>query len=437
MLSAGEPAAEFCGKPDAGESALSANATGSVTLLVISGVLIAVVSAVSTWSGAGSLSSESLVGAASESVSADAAKLAAGCSVGTRTPGISQATDEGGACAGAAVMALPSASELSEGAGFVALPDFAAFDPVAATLLFVVAFAAATGGATAAGMIVGRVVAGGRAAGAARGGGVALGAALLGGWAFDGPTDGCKLVVASDSAGIFGAATEGGCEFGAAAARGIVVVGPGAVARVTGGLAGSVASKAAFALSVVAGGADAAGAALLSLGLAGAVGVADAPCEPNPLSSEKKSASALDEESGVPAFPALAPEPAAVVAAAEFDAECDIREEAADTFLSAMCGSLGKGTTLRAFVRLALLGQVPQALLLIFPAIDEPADDFCALRGVLPAHALGITFAARARYQRRLLPHGLREACEKGLIIAQARTANARFGTLIELARIG
>jgi hypothetical protein len=171
-------------------------------------------------------------------------------------PGESQAAVEGVAVAGAgaAVVALASASGLFDVAGFVGLPDFATFDAVAETLALAVPFAGAIGGAAAAGMIVGRVIMGAWAEGAARAGSSALDVATV---------DGCAS----------GGATVAGCAFGAAAMV-VVVVGT-AVDALTGGVAGSAASRAASALPVVAGGADAAG-AVLSLGLAGAVGVGEA-----------------------------------------------------------------------------------------------------------------------------------------------------------------
>jgi hypothetical protein len=362
-------------------------------------------------------------------------------------PDRSHAGDAGAACIGAAVAVLAAASELFDVAEFVAFPDFATFDAVAEMLALTAALPEAVAGVGAAGMIVGTVILGGGAAGAGSAGARASRAAADDGCgSCDSTAGGCAFKAATLEGGVSAAAKLMGCVLGAAppedgtlgaAADGVVVAGAGAVARLAGGVADSAASKDASWLPGVAGGADAAG-AVLSLGLTAAVAVADAPCALKPLSSEKKSMSALDEESGVPGFPALAPAPVAVVAAAEFAGADDTREEeAADTFLSAMCGSLGEGTTLCAFVRLALLGQLAQALLFIFPAIDESSDDLGTLRGVLPAQAFGVAFAASAHHERRLLTHGLRKAREKGLIIAQTRAADAGFGTLIELARVG
>jgi hypothetical protein len=274
------------------------------------------------------------------------------------------------------------------------LPGFAALAAVAAPLTAVARLAAALAGTAGAGIRVG---------GVASGGGCAVGAAAVygcgAGAAVGGSAPGSAVLGVSRVSGLavgvvgVGAATVVGLAFGAA----------------TRSAAGGGAAPA---LPVGAGGAKLGGVAF-SLGLEGVVGAGDGACAPNPVSTERKSAgSGVAAESDVSefaraelAFEFAAPFALAVAAGA---AESAARDAAPATFLSAMCGSIGQGTALRALIRLALLGQITQALLFVFPATDEPSYGFGALRGVLPAHALGVAFTARAHDDRILLAYRLR-----------------------------
>lgn len=130
---------------------------------------------------------------------------------------------------------------------------------------------------------------------------------------------------------------------------------------------------------------------------------------------------------------------AALVAVAEVVAEgkSAVLAEAAGAFSSAKCCSLAQSMTLRATVGLVLPGEIAEALLLIFPAAEEPPDDFGALRGVFPAQEFGVAFGPGPRQECCLLAHSLSEACEKGLKISQADGADASVHTLIQMARIG
>jgi hypothetical protein len=275
----------------------------------------------------GSLSSVSLVTAAFIIVEALAATVVAGCSVGTRIPGESHAVDGAGAGTGVSASPLESVAATA----LAALPGFAVLEVAAAVWSAVARLAFAVAGGAGAGIKVGGAMAGGGAMGAAGGDGCAAGAAAVGG----------RVA----GAGVGGTAS-GSATFGAShvfgAAVDVAVAGAGKVGT-TGAVGRSAAGRVAPALPVVAAGASLAGVAL-SFGLAGAGGAGDGVCAPNPVSTARKSAaSALAEESDAPAFEStvLALELAAPFAPAVAEAAGPVREGLPETFLRAMCGSLG------------------------------------------------------------------------------------------------